>query len=386
VTYEPPGRLSVGFVSTFPPTRCGIATFTESLSQAIAAAGALGDVRVVSCVDQPGMLRHPPAVVSELVRGSVSSLEEAAESLNGVDAIILQHEFGLFGGEEGSHVVDLAEELTVPTIAVLHTVLARPSALQQWIVEQLAEVAELVVVQSRAARERLFAAHRVDAERVHVIPHGARPNLRPGQRQGSRQRRPLILTWGLIGPGKGIEFVIDALPLLRDLDPPPRYVVLGQTHPRVRAAEGESYRHALIESARALEVDDLVEFDNSYRTTDSVLAQIRAADVVVLPYRSRDQVVSGVLVEAIASGKPVVATPFPHAVELVGEGSGILVPHGDRDALAEALRSLLTEPELAERAAAVARRQARAHDWIGVGRAYRRLVAAVVNSRVEMAS
>jgi glycosyltransferase involved in cell wall biosynthesis len=163
-------------------------------------------------------------------------------------------------------------------------------------------------------------------------------------------------------------------------------VVLGQTHPRVLSAEGETYRDSLIARARALGVEGLVEFDNSYRDTESVLAQIRAADVVVLPYRSRDQVVSGVLVEAVASGKPIVATQFPHAVELVGEGSGILVPHDDSGALAAALRLLLTDPERRAQAAAVACGQAKAHHWPVVGRMYRQLATAAAGVRLKVAS
>ena len=328
--YDPGSTVTVGFVGTYPPTRCGIATFTESLRQAMALP-ACERPGVVSCVHEPGVLAHPPAVVAELVRGSAASLDSAVAALDGFDVVVVQHEFGIFGGEQGSDVVDLVAPLRVPVIVVLHTVLERPSPVRREIVERLAELAEFVVVQSDTARARLLCAHTVEPGRVRVIPHGARANLSPATPARQSGLRPLILTWGLIGPGKGIEFVIDALARLRDLDPPPRYLVLGQTHPRVLAREGEDYRDALIARARSLGVDDLVEFDDSYRPTEAVLARIRAADIVVLPYQSRDQVVSGVLVEAIASGTPVVATRFPHAIELLEEGSGILVPHEDPD-------------------------------------------------------
>lgn len=190
----------------------------------------------------------------------------------------------------------------------------------------------------------------------------------------------MILTWGLLGPGKGIEFAIDALAELRDLDPAPRYLVVGQTHPRVAAREGEAYRDSLRARALSRGVEDLVEFDDGYVDKESVLASIREADVVLLPYESRDQVVSGVLVEAIASGKPVVATPFPHAVELLSVGSGILVPHDDPSSIARALRALLTDPRRADAAAAVARRQAEPLLWENVGKKYRQLIASVARS------
>jgi len=193
----------------------------------------------------------------------------------------------------------------------------------------------------------------------------------------------VILTWGLLGPAKGIEFAIDALAQLRDLDPAPRCVVLGQTHPRLAEREGEAYRDSLRAQTRRLGLDELVKFEDRYLDTASVLAWIREADVVVLPYLSRDQVVSGVLVEAIASGKPVIATRFPHAVELLSEGSGILVPHEDSSAIAAALRVFLTDPVRAARAAAVARRQASPLFWENVGATYGQLVASVARAKVD---
>jgi glycosyltransferase involved in cell wall biosynthesis len=192
-----------------------------------------------------------------------------------------------------------------------------------------------------------------------------------------------VLTWGLLSRSKGIEFGIEALPLLRDLDPAPRYVVHGRTHPRVLEHEGEAYRASLQQEALDLGVADMVEFDDRYVDTASVMAWIREADVVLMPYRSRDQVVSGVLVEAIASGKPVVATRFPHAEELLVEGSGILVPHDDPRAIAAALRQLLTDADLRTRMAGVARRQAPFLAWENVGRTYRQLAARVAHASQE---
>ena len=245
-------------------------------------------------------------------------------------------------------------------------------------IEQLSAEARRVVVQSGAARDRLVERYAVVAEDVLVIPHGARLNLSTeGARPGRRAQ--VVLTWGLLGPDKGIEWGIDAIALLRHLDPAPRYVVLGQTHPRILEAAGEAYRDSLVEHAAALGVGDLVEFDNAYHDTPSLLARVRGADIVLLPYRSRDQVVSGVLVEALASGKPVVATGFPHAEELLDEGSGLIVPHEDAEAIADALRAYLTEPALAARAAVVARRQAQALRWEAVADSYLALVADVAD-------
>ncbi len=370
-------QLSVGFVGTYPPTKCGIATFTASLAKAMAPAGSGRRAEVVSCVELPGVVQHPPEVVAELVSGSIASREAVAAALDELDVVVLQHEFGIFGGEDGSEVIGLVAGLSVPVIVVLHTVPRRPSPGQCAVVEQLAELADRVVIQSAAARIRLLETHMIEPEKVCVIPHGAPANLTAEVSSPDPARSPVVLTWGLLGPSKGIEWGIEAMALLRDVEPRPRYVVVGQTHPRILETRGEEYRDSLVARAVALGVDHLVEFDNAYRDTMSVLARIRDADVVLLPYLSREQAVSGVLVEAIASGKPVVSTRFPHAEELLWQGSGILVPHEDAEAIAAALRSLLTDPALASRTAAVARRQAPSLFWENVGKSYLRLASEV---------
>jgi polysaccharide biosynthesis protein PslF len=371
-------RSSVGFVSTFPPTRCGLATFTASLARALPPAWRTG---VVSCVDRPGETGSSPGVVHEWVRGSRSSLRRATRALDGFDTVVVQHEFGLFGGRDGEDILELVAGLTAETlIVVLHTVLESPSANQRRIVEKLAAVADRLVVQSEVARRRLLAAHTLDSSRVAVIQHGAPGNLAPA-RAHEPGRRPVVLTWGLLGPGKGIEHAIEALATLRDLDPLPHYVVLGQTHPNIVRRSGEAYRESLQTLAAERGLEDMVEFDDAYRDTFEVLAEIREADVVLLPYLSRDQVVSGVLVEAIASGKPVVSTAFPHAVELLSAGSGIVVPHEDSAAIAAALRTLLTDRVAASVAAAVARRQAASLTWETVAAQYRELASGVRDAR-----
>lgn len=373
-------RPSIGFVSTFPPTRCGLATFTASLADALSDGSRIG---VVACVERPGEAAGVPVVVGEWVRGSGESLDEAVRVLDGYDSVIVQHEFGLFGGGDGADILELVARLDTPAIVVLHTVLEHPSPNQQRIVEELGRTARHVVAQSSVARDRLLAAHDIDPSRVTVIQHGATANIAPELvRDEPRRRRPVILTWGLLGPGKGIEFAIEALAELRDLDPLPRYIVLGETHPNIVRHSGETYRRSLQALALERGVDGIVEFDNRYRETPEILAEIRKADVVLLPYLSRDQVVSGVLVEAIASAKPVVSTAFPHAVELLAKGSGIVVPHEDPAAIAAALRILLTDPRAAAVASAVARVQAASLTWEHVARRYEGLTRRHVRARV----
>jgi glycosyltransferase involved in cell wall biosynthesis len=376
-------RPSIGFVSTFPPTRCGLATFTASLARALAGNSRFG---VVACVDEPGETHGAREVLAEWVRGSRRSLDEAARVLDRFDAVIVQHEFGLFGGTDGEDILELVARLEVPVIVVLHTVLEGPSRNQRRIVESLAARADHIVVQSAVARDWLLAAHEIDASRVAVIQHGAPANFAPEPLRHEPGRRPVVLTWGLLGPGKGIEFAIDALAELRDLDPAPRYVVLGQTHPNIVRHSGETYRESLQSRAAERRVEHLIEFDGRYRDTAEILAEIRKADVVLLPYLSRNQVVSGVLVEAIASAKPVVSTAFPHAVELLSEGSGIVVPHEDAGAIATALRTFLTDRAAATTAAAVARVQAAELMWENVGIRYGELTRRMRRARALAAT
>ena len=368
--------LALGFVSTYGPTKCGLATFTASLTQALELDSE--NIGIVSCVDEANVTSHPADVVAEWVRMSEASLENTADRLNEYDAVVIQHEFGIFGGQDGDDVLTLVARLDVPVIVVLHTVLPNPSPHQRMVIESLATIADRVVAQSQVARTRLLEAYRVDPGRVVVIQHGAHANLAPRVVPEPSSGRPVILTWGLMGPGKGIEHAIDAVAKLRDLDPRPEYVIMGETHPKIVEQSGEAYRESLLARAEAAGAADLVRFMGGYHDTPAILAQIRRSDIVLLPYLSREQVVSGVLVEAIASGKPTVATAFPHAVELLSEGSGIVVPHEDPDAMAVALRTLLTDAMRAAHAAAAARRQAPALFWPTVAKEYEQLARHVV--------
>lgn len=383
---ERPGAagLSIGFVGTYPPMRCGIATFTASLARAMAPSGAGIRVGIVACVDRPWVIQHPPEVAAQLVSGSAASRIAAAVALDQFDVVVVQHEFGIFGGEDGCEIVDLVARLRAPVIVVLHTVPRQPTSGQRAVVERLAELAQRVVTQSLAARVRLLATHMIEPWKVSVIPHGAPANLTTETSPADRARRPVVLTWGLVGPSKGIEWAIEAMALLRDVEPQPRYVVAGQTHPRILETRGEEYRDSLVARAAALGVSHIVEFDDVYRDLAAILERIRDADVVLLPYLSREQVVSGVLAEAVASGKPVVSTRFPHAEELLGEGSGILVAHEDAEAIAGALRSLLTDPARTARMTAVARRQAPSLFWENIGGSYLGLAREVVGGAEQV--
>jgi glycosyltransferase involved in cell wall biosynthesis len=355
-----------GILSTYPPTACGLATFSAALADGLETHGA--DVRVVRLADgSPGA---DGRVVGELVNGSAGSAKAATRILDRCDAAIVQHEYGLYGGEDGDEILGILAALSVPSIMIAHTVLRDPTPHQRAVLVEASARADRVVVMSEAARQRLCSAFDVDPAKVATIPHGA---ATPPTRRAMAPRRPLLLTWGLIGPGKGIERVINAMQSLRDLRVRPRYLVAGRTHPKVLAADGEAYRHARMEQAWHSGLASSVSFDDGYRDVAALTALVQSAAVVVLPYDSDDQVTSGVLVDAIAAGRPVVATAFPHAVELLASGAGIVVDHDDPEALALALHRVLLEPGLADGMAAEASRLAPEMGWPVVAGSYHRL-------------
>ena len=317
-------------------------------------------------------------MIGELVNGSAASVAACSELLNQGDVAIIQHEYGLYGGADGDDVVDIVDGLRVPSIVIAHTILKDPTPHQRSVLEAIAAMADQVVVMSEAARHRLCLGFDVDSRKVTTIPHGATIPSGPALKRPSR---PTILTWGLLGPGKGVERVIEAMGSLCDLPGRPKYLVAGRTHPKVLENDGEAYRDARTEQARRNGVADSVSFDARYWNTSSLPALVQSAAVVVLPYDSTDQVTSGVLVDAIACGRPVVATAFPHAIELLGTGAGIVVDHDDPGAMASALRSVLTQPRLAGSMAAEARRMAPEMAWPVVASAYLRLADRLLAER-----
>lgn len=367
-----------GMLSTFPPTRCGIASFSDGLANAILSAGGEDDVvrcRVQSSVDR----RLADGEASDVARRSP---DHFADILNPTDVVIAQHEFGLYAGVDGCGIIDILNQITAPTIAVAHTVPGQPTRGQRSVLESLCDIVDAVVVMTESACERLKEGFDVDSSKIVRIPHGAATRMNAYQERGPVMRyQPRLLTWGLLGPGKGLEWAIDAVAELRDLRPRPRYLISGVTHPNVLANSSDEYRRMLMARAATSPAAGSVVFENRYRDPASLLHLVNSADLVVLPYDSMDQVTSGVLVDAIGCGRPVVATAFPHAVELLGSGAGTIVPQRDPYALARAIRTVLTDADLAKAMAAEARRIAAEHSWPSVAARYCALAATVMSSR-----
>ncbi len=364
-----------GFLSTYPPTRCGLATFTEALASAIATDD--GDRCIVVRVDDG--VPADAAVSSARLRvddrmlqpGDPAGRAAAAETLADCDIVVIQHEYGIYGGPDGDEVIDLLQRLRVPRVVVMHTVLPAPTAHQRSVTEQIIENSEIVVAMTSTAADLLSELYGVPEERLRLIPHGVEEWT--AEVDVVHSERPVLLTWGLLGPGKGIEWVIRALATMKDLDPQPLYRVLGQTHPKVLLENGEQYRRSLWALADELGVSASVEIDARYQQPDELAREVAGADVVMLPYDSHDQATSGVLVEAVAAGRPVVATRFPHAIELLADGGGALVAHRSPDEVAAAVRMLLADPAHALADAELARSLGSVLSWHSIAERYREL-------------
>lgn len=356
---------SIVILSTYPPTQCGLATFASALYRGLKDVG-VDRVGVVQ-VNDGAVYSLVPETVGQWTPGSTQSRIDAARVINSFDVLILQHEFGIFPGNDGSEVLQLLRDVHVPVIMTMHTVPLFPTQGQRNVFEALLHRADVAVAMTDVAHQRCLDVFDVAHDKVHTIPHGATV---PHQTSLPVSRDVSLLTWGLLGPGKGIEWVIDALAMLPDLQERIHYTVAGQTHPKVKANDGEQYREMLKRRAELLGVSHLVTFDDSYRSLPSLLNLINESTCVVLPYDSDDQITSGVLVDAVSAGRPVIATQFPHAVELLNKGAGLVVPHRDSVSIAHAIRQVASDEQLLKEMAAATWPLADEHRWVSVAARY----------------
>lgn len=337
---------AVAFLGSYVPRRCGIGTFTADIAEAVADASPDTNVWAVAMNDRPEGYRYPPRVWFEINQHRLGEYRLAADFLNmsNVDVCSIQHEFGLFGGDAGRHILEFVHRLRMPAVATLHTVLKQPNDHQLEVTRQLAEACDRVVVMADRAYEFLRDVYRIPEHKVELIPHGIPdvPFVDPAyyKDQFGVEGRKVVLTFGLLGPGKGIENMVEALPRIAKKHPDIMYIVLGATHPGVIAHSGEEYRLSLQRRAKQLGVDGNIQFVNKYCELDELVEYLGAADVYVTPYLNEAQITSGTLAYAAGAGKAVVSTPYWHAQELLADGRGKLVPFKNTDALADAIIDL----------------------------------------------
>lgn len=387
--------MHVAVVSTFPPRACGIATFSADLHECLSAAPNVDRVDVVAIAAHDETYGAP--VVATIAQQSRSDYVRAARLIGrlGADVVVVQHEFGIFGGRDGEYLLSLTSELNVPYVLTLHTVLSEPSESQAAIIDELCRRAAAVMVFTNTAGEMLTARHPIEASRLHVVPHGAPQRICDvasqratvpmsiGDPPGDTRCRFVVSSFGLLSSGKGLETTIDAVARVAVLHPEVLLVIAGRTHPEVAKREGERYRLRLQERVRELDISDHVVFDDRFLTVAELAELLAATDLYVTAYTGREQIVSGALTFALAAGRPVVSTPYLYAAHLFADGGGKLIPFGDSDALAAAIGDLIERPAELARLRAEACRIGAALSWPAVGRATADILAAAVLTGVN---
>lgn len=369
-----PGRIA--FVGGYEPRRCGIATFTHDVCEAVAQAVPTAECIAGAVNDRAQGYKYPPRVRFEMLEKDLDSYRRAADFLNfnNTDVLCVQHEFGIYGGSAGSHLLALLKEVRMPVVTTLHTVLQDPNPAQRKVMEDLILRSDRLVVMAHKGAEILREIYAVPDAKIDVIPHGI-PDIPFADSEDSKaqfglQGRKVLLTFGLLGPGKGIEHAIEALPEIVRRHPDAVYLILGATHPHLVAREGESYRLGLERLADERGVKEHVIFYNRFVSLDELTEFIGATDIYLTPYLNEAQITSGTLAYVFGAGKAVVSTPYWHARELLDDGRGILVPFRDPPAIAEGVCAFLDDPELLARTRVQAYQLGREMIWPAVARHY----------------
>jgi glycosyltransferase involved in cell wall biosynthesis len=376
--------VRTAIVSTFPPRACGIGTFAADLRATLTGTGAVAVADLVAVVHEPSSPqgRGLLATIAQAVRGDYVRTARMLGRLD-VDVVLLQHEYGIFGGRDGEYVRSFARELAQPLVVTLHTVLSEPTPHQAEVLTELCAEAELVIVMTDTARRLLVESGACPEEKVRVVPHGApvRITARAARDHEALASSPSatrdvfrLSTFGLISPGKGLETAIEALPAMIERHPEIVYTIAGRTHPDVAHREGERYRLMLERRVLELGLGAHVEFDDRFLAVDELSDLLAATDVFLTPYGNREQIASGALTFAIAAGCAVVSTPYWYAQDMLASGAGLLVPFRDSEALADAVCSYVERPEALTAARAEARRIGSSLSWPAVAEATARVL------------
>ena len=374
----------LGMLGNHTPRQCGIATFTADLNHALTSGYPGTDCFVAAMNDGGKNYAYPTLVRTQIAQDDLSSYKRAAAFLNGqdLDALSIQHEYGIYGGTAGSHLLTLMRDLRMPVVTTLHTVLGEPNEQQWTVMDEVLRRSDRVVVMSSHGAGLLTKVHGVSPRKIDLIPHGI-PSVPLDGRSKDRlglAGRPVILTFGLLAPDKGIEYALEAMPAILKEFPETVYLVVGATHPHVRAEHGETYRLMLESLVHRLGIGANVHFHNRFVTLDELTEFLAAADLYITPYLNAQQITSGTLAYAVGSGKAVLSTPYLYAQELLAQGRGVLVPYRDPVAIAQEVTGLLADEP---RRLAMSRRAAdlgRSMVWPAVAQSY---MASFIRARAE---
>jgi glycosyltransferase involved in cell wall biosynthesis len=381
-----PSRVAV--IGNYLPRHCGIATFTTDLCTAIAAEYGTARLMALPVDDTEEGYDYPARVRWSLAQDDVKSYEDAAEFLNfnNIDMVCLQHEYGIFGGPAGSHILHLLRSLKMPLVTTLHTVLREPDPSQMKVMEEIAELSDRLIVMSQLSSQFLQEIFKVPGSKIDMVPHGVPdlPFLDPNfyKDRFGVEGKAVLLTFGLLSPNKGIENVIQALPQILSRHKHVVYIVAGATHPHIFRREGDKYRESLQALAKKMGVESQVIFHNRFVSPEEMVEFIGAADIYITPYRHEAQVVSGTLAYALGAGKAIISTPYWHAIELLDDRRGALVPFENPDAIAQKTVELLDTPAIRHAMRKRAYLFAREMVWERVAQGYMESFARVRGDRM----
>jgi glycosyltransferase involved in cell wall biosynthesis len=382
-----PSRIAV--IGNYLPRHCGIATFTTDLCTAISAEYGTARLLALPVNDTDEGYDYPSRVRWSLAQDDVRSYQEAADFLNfnNIDMVCLQHEYGIFGGPAGSHILHLLRALKMPVVTTLHTVLREPNADQLMVMEEIAELSDRLIVMSQLSSQFLQEIFKVPGSKIDMVPHGVPdlPFLDPNfyKDRFGVQGKAVLLTFGLLSPNKGIENVIRALPQILSKHSNVAYIVAGATHPHILRREGDKYRASLQALAKEVGVEAQVIFHNRFVSPEEMVEFIGAADIYITPYRHEAQVVSGTLAYALGAGKAIISTPYWHAIELLDDGRGALVPFQNPDAIAHKTIELLDTPAIRHAMRKRAYLFARGMVWKRAAQGYMESFVRVRSDRME---
>ncbi len=382
-----PSRIAV--IGNYLPRQCGIATFTTDLCSAISAEYGATHLMALPVNDTGQVYDYPERVRWSLAQDDVSSYQEAADFLNfnNIDMVCLQHEYGIFGGPAGSHILHLLRGLKMPVVTTLHTVLREPNPDQRLVMEEIAELSDRLIVMSQLSSQFLQEIFKVPCAKIDMVPHGVPdlPFLDPNffKDRFDVEGKAVLLTFGLLSPNKGIENVIQALPQILAKHENVAYIVAGATHPHILRREGDRYREYLQALAKEVGVESRVIFHNHFVSPEEMVQFIGAADIYITPYRHEAQVVSGTLAYALGAGKAIISTPYWHAIELLDDRRGALVPFQNPSAIAQKTIELLDTPAMRHAMRKRAYLFGREMVWKRVAQRYMESFAQVRSDRME---
>ncbi len=374
--------MKVAILSTYPPQKCGIATFAQDLYKSLRLAS--NDIIQIVAISNNEDCNFPEEVAYTIEKQELKSYVKAAHFINTYDVCIIQHEYGIFGGECGEYILTLCKLLHIPIISNLHTILPKPSIKEKEVLQELGQISNMVTVMTNWAVNMLHSIYQIPSSKIKMIPHGVPVfdyEFEKAKKKLNLKNKKVLLSFGFLGRGKGFETAIEAVKEVRD--PNFKYIILGITHPNVLKEEGEAYRNSLIDKCKKLGISDKVEFVNEFATEELLKDYLTACDMYVTPYPNENQISSGTLTFALGAGAAVISTPYLYAKDLLAEERGLLFDFCDSKQLAEVINNLLEDSKLLEKYRNNARIHGEKMQWPNVGRSHVQLIHAIYNTNTK---